>query len=92
MHKVSQYPFPNYCVGECTGFDCHVLLSQKPMVFDNAKIMEQLHYLGMVDTIKVRRMGYSVRYPHEVRLATHKKLKPYVLLHYIVILSGAWNS
>ncbi|XP_065176919.1 rho GTPase-activating protein 21-like [Sycon ciliatum] len=39
--------------------------NQKPMVFDDKKVMEQLHYLGMVDTIKVRRMGYNLRYPHE---------------------------
>lgn len=33
--------------------------------FDSATVGEQLHYLGILQTVKIRQMGYSMRFTFE---------------------------
>ena len=35
-------------------------------MFDNDLVLKQLRYTGMLETIKIRKAGYSVRIPFEV--------------------------
>ena len=44
-------------------------------MFDNDLVLKQLRYTGMLETIRIRKAGYSVRVPFEVviihTLCTH---------------------
>ena len=33
-------------------------------MFHSQRVFDQLRYAGMIETIKIRRMGYPIRYPH----------------------------
>lgn len=45
---------------------------QTPCQFDNEVVLRQLRYTGMMETVKIRKAGYSVRTDFEVR--THVQL------------------
>ena len=45
--------------------------SQAPCQFDDELVLRQLRYTGMVETVKIRKAGYSVRMTFEVCLPTH---------------------
>ena len=42
------------------------LVSQAPCQFDDELVLRQLRYTGMVETVKIRKAGYSVRMSYEV--------------------------
>ena len=41
-------------------------MSQAPCQFDDELVLRQLRYTGMVETVKIRKAGYSVRMSYEV--------------------------
>ena len=43
-----------------------VSVLQAPCKFDNELVLRQLRYTGMMETIKIRKAGYSVRMDFEV--------------------------
>lgn len=45
--------------------------SQAPCQFDDELVLRQLRYTGMVETVKIRKAGYSVRMTFEVCALTH---------------------
>lgn len=36
------------------------------MTFDEALVLQQLRYTGMLETVRIRRSGYSAKYPYQV--------------------------
>ncbi len=40
---------------------------QAPCQFDNEVVLRQLRYTGMMETVKIRKAGYSVRTDFEVQ-------------------------
>jgi len=46
--------------------------SQAPCQFDDELVLRQLRYTGMVETVKIRKAGYSVRMTFEVCALTKK--------------------
>lgn len=57
MHKIfdmwSVFFFPNV---------------QKEMCFDEALIVQQLRYTGMLETVRIRRSGYGAKYTFQVMI------------------------
>ena len=47
-------------------------MSQAPCQFDDELVLRQLRYTGMVETVKIRKAGYSVRMSYEVRVCMCK--------------------
>ena len=43
--------------------------TKSPCHFDNSVILRQLRYTGMLQTIRIRKSGYSVRMSFEVSFA-----------------------
>ncbi len=39
---------------------------QKEMCFDEALIVQQLRYTGMLETVRIRRSGYGAKYTFQV--------------------------
>lgn len=48
-----------YCVFLC-------LLEQKEMYLDEALVIQQLRYTGMLETVRIRRSGYGAKYTFQV--------------------------
>lgn len=42
-------------------------LFQKEMLFDESLVLQQLRYTGMLETVRIRRSGYSAKYTFQVR-------------------------
>lgn len=40
---------------------------QKEMLFDESLVLQQLRYTGMLETVRIRRSGYSAKYTFQVR-------------------------
>lgn len=51
-------------------------MAKKPDNFDEVEIEAQLRYAGMLETIRIRRMGYPVRYVHKDFLYRYQVLDP----------------
>ncbi|XP_072471842.1 LOW QUALITY PROTEIN: unconventional myosin-VIIb [Notamacropus eugenii] len=49
---------------------------KKPMLFDRQLCIQQLHYSGMLETVKIRKSGYSIRYTFEDFFQRYKILLP----------------
>lgn len=43
------------------------LFSQLPLRFNDTLVLRQLRYTGMLETVRIRQSGYSVKYSHQVR-------------------------
>lgn len=39
---------------------------QKELCFDDELVMQQLRYTGMLETVRIRRSGYSAKYTFQV--------------------------
>lgn len=39
---------------------------QKEMLFDESLVLQQLRYTGMLETVRIRRSGYSAKYTFQV--------------------------
>lgn len=53
------------------------MCEQKEMCFDEALILQQLRYTGMLETVRIRRSGYGAKYTFQVG---------YNVLHAILML------
>lgn len=42
------------------------MCEQKEMCFDEALILQQLRYTGMLETVRIRRSGYGAKYTFQV--------------------------
>merc|ERR1712137_313226 len=51
---------------------------KKPGVFDEKLIYDQLLYAGMLETIRIRRMGYPIRWTHEDFFKRFRVISPQV--------------
>ncbi|KAL1244427.1 Myosin-VIIa [Trichinella spiralis] len=49
---------------------------KKPMLFDRELCYDQLKYLGLMDTIQIRKSGYPIRYKFQDFAARYKTLLP----------------
>eukprot|EP01098_Paradermamoeba_levis_P007351 TRINITY_DN3032_c0_g1_i3.p1 TRINITY_DN3032_c0_g1~~TRINITY_DN3032_c0_g1_i3.p1 ORF type:complete len:775 (-),score=277.58 TRINITY_DN3032_c0_g1_i3:179-2503(-) len=49
-------------------------------LFDDDLVLAQLRYAGMLETIKIRRNGYPIRYPHDEFWKRYRMLVPEVQL------------
>lgn len=45
--------------------DCSILF-QKELCFDDELVLQQLRYTGMLETVRIRRSGYSAKYTFQV--------------------------
>merc|ERR1712063_103511 len=51
---------------------------KKPNIFDEKLIYDQLLYAGMLETIRIRRMGYPIRWTHEDFYKRFRVISPQV--------------
>merc|ERR1712130_232081 len=51
---------------------------KKPGIFDEKLIYDQLLYAGMLETIRIRRMGYPIRWTHEDFFKRFRVISPQV--------------
>lgn len=42
------------------------ILFQKELCFDDELVLQQLRYTGMLETVRIRRSGYSAKYTFQV--------------------------
>ena len=42
------------------------VLFQKELCFDDELVLQQLRYTGMLETVRIRRSGYSAKYTFQV--------------------------
>lgn len=40
-------------------------MKKEPMVFDDAVVMDQLRYGGLLETVRIRKSGFPVRISYE---------------------------
>lgn len=59
----SQGSRPQPPTGICP--DCSILF-QKELCFDDELVLQQLRYTGMLETVRIRRSGYSAKYTFQV--------------------------
>ena len=59
----SQGSRPQPPAGICP--DCSILF-QKELCFDDELVLQQLRYTGMLETVRIRRSGYSAKYTFQV--------------------------
>lgn len=50
-------------VGLCNGSP---VIEQKEMYLDEALVIQQLRYTGMLETVRIRRSGYGAKYTFQV--------------------------
>lgn len=51
-------------ITECTS--CVLVHEQKEMYLDEALVVQQLRYTGMLETVRIRRSGYGAKYTFQV--------------------------
>lgn len=44
----------------------HFMPFQKELCFDDELVLQQLRYTGMLETVRIRRSGYSAKYTFQV--------------------------
>ena len=53
----------------------HFMPFQKELCFDDELVLQQLRYTGMLETVRIRRSGYSAKYTFQVG-RPHRSLCP----------------
>ncbi len=48
--------------------------SKRAMIFETGVVLEQLCYTGMLETIRIRKIGYPIRYKFQVFLRKYRSL------------------
>ncbi len=54
---------------------------QLPLRFNDVLVLRQLRYTGMLETVRIRQSGYSIKYTFQVRLM-HALRKVFFLLFF----------
>lgn len=50
-----------------------LFLRQLPLRFNDSLVLRQLRYTGMLETVRIRQSGYSIKYTFQVRTFTHNQ-------------------
>ncbi|KAG2463469.1 MYO9B protein, partial [Polypterus senegalus] len=58
---------------------------QKELYFDEALVLQQLRYTGMLETVRIRRSGYSAKYTFQVFMKESERQRLQDILHNEVI-------
>lgn len=51
------------------------------MYLDEALVVQQLRYTGMLETVRIRRSGYGAKYTFQVLQSPYEKTTPFILSH-----------